>query len=450
MTDYLELARQIVNRAHDTGLEAEAYITRETETTISVSQGQVEQFAQSGSQGLGLRIFDQGRMGYAYTSDLSAASIDTTWNMAVELAGIATADEYRRLPDPQPINAEDLEIWDKDLASVTPEQKIEKILAVEQAALDYDPRVFLTNRCTYQDAIEQVYLANSRGFTGSYGRTIVFSYLFAFARDENGSASALGVNATNFFSDLDAQATGAQAARRAVQILNGKQVDTQVASVVLDPIVAGQILGTIGAALTAEAMQRGRSFLLNKMGQEVGSDKVTLLANGRMKRGLASAPFDGEGVPTSAVRLIDEGIFQNVIYDTYTARKDGVQSTGHAQRGSHRDLPRLGMNNFYIQPGPATREEIIAGVQNGLYVTNIMQTGGIDPITGDCSMGASGVWIRDGQLTDPINGVTIATTLPDLLKNIVEVGSDLTVLPFGGAVGAPTLRVDNVTIGGNG
>jgi PmbA protein len=213
-------------------------------------------------------------------------------------------------------------------------------------------------------------------------------------------------------------------------------------------MVSGQILGYLSMALTAEAMQRGRSFLVGKMGQEVGSDKVSLLDNGRLKRGLASAPFDGEGVPTSATRLIDEGILQNVIYDTYTARQDGVASTGNAQRRSHRSLPRLAPSNFYLQPGNLSPDEIVAGVDRGLYVTRIMQTGGTDPITGDCSMGASGLWIENGQLVRPVSGVTVATTLPDLLRNVVAVGSDLRVVPFFGAIGAPTIRVEGVTIGG--
>ncbi len=196
-------------------------------------------------------------------------------------------------------------------------------------------------------------------------------------------------------------------------------------------------------------MQRGRSFLLGRMGQDVGSDNVSLLDNGRLQGGMGSAPFDGEGVPTGATRLIDEGVFQNVIYDTYTAQREGgKRSTGNAQRGSHRELPTLRPSNFYIQPGQESAEAIIAGVERGLYVTRIMQTGGVNPITGDCSMAASGVWIENGRLTHPVNGVTLATTLNDLLQNISVVGSDLRIVPFFGAIGSPTVRVDNMTIGG--
>jgi PmbA protein len=167
-----------------------------------------------------------------------------------------------------------------------------------------------------------------------------------------------------------------------------------------------------------------------------------------MKRGFSSAPFDGEGVPTAATRLIDEGVFQNVLYDSYTATKEGKPSTGNAQRESHRSVPSLGLSNFYLQPGNKTPDQIISEIDNGILVTNIMQTGGIDPITGECSMGAYGRWIENGKLTKPVSGITLATTLSDLLKNITEVGNDLRLFPFQGAVLAPTIRVNNITVGG--
>jgi PmbA protein len=448
MTDYLELARDIARRAAVRGVEAEAIIMDEQETKVRVDRGTVEQLAQSGSRGLGVRVIDRGRVGYGYTSDFRPGNIDDTWQAAAALARVASADEHRSLPDPQPIPEEDLEIWDPELPRVTVEQKIALAQQVEEAALACDPRVAMTNRCTYQDSIAHVYLANSRGFAGAYSRTTAFAYVIGIGRDEDGQTMAFGVDASNHFHDLDAQAIGQEAGLGAVQLLGGRPVETQIGTVVLDPMVTGSVLAVISQALTAESVQRGRSFLAGRMGQEVGCDKVSLLDNGRLKRGLASAPFDGEGVPTSATRLIDEGILQQAIHDSYTARKEGIASTGNAQRGSHRSLPVLGPSNFYLQPGTQSEAEIIAGVERGLYVTRIMQVGGINPVNGDCSMGASGLWIENGQVGRPISGVTIATTLPDLLQNIVAVGKDLRVVPFAGAIGATALRVDGVTIGG--
>ncbi|MBX3061414.1 MAG: TldD/PmbA family protein [Anaerolineae bacterium] len=450
MVNYLELAQRVSTAAAANGVEAEAIITHDTSTIIAVNKGEVDQLSQSSSRGLGVRVIDGGRTGYAYTSDFSDSSIEQTWRTALDLAKVATADEYRALPQPSSvINNAELDIWDSTLADIPMTEKIDFLKRVEQAALNYDPRVILVDFCTYEDSISNVYLANSRGFAGEYGRTTVASYLAGVARGEDGGmTNAFGMGASNFFRDMNADEIGSEAGQKAVSILGGQPVPTQTASVVLDHFVGAQILSTLAAALSAQAWQRKRSFLMGKMGQTVANDIVTLMDNGQLKGGLASAPFDGEGVPTSATRLIDEGVLQNLIYDSYAARRDGVKSTGNAQRNGHRSLPTLGPSNFYMQPGHISREEIIAGVKKGLYVISVMQTGGIDPITGDCSMGANGLWIEDGKFVGPVGGVTIATTLNDLLNNITQVGNDLRVLPFFGAIGVPTLRVDNVIIGG--
>lgn len=448
MSSYLELAQKVVGQATSDGLEVEVIITESKETQIRVSQGEVEQLSQSGSRGMGVRVIDGGRTGYAYTSDFSDKSIEDTWRSAVELAQVATPDEFRRLPDPQPIPDDDLEIWDANLIHVPTEDKINIARRVEQAALAYDPRVVMTQWCTYQDSIDHVHLANSKGFAGEYGRTTVVSFIFGIARDENGMTNAFGLGVSNFFADLDPEAVGREAGEKSVSILSGQPVETQVGTVILDPVVGAQILTAISQALSAEAWQKKRSFLMGKMGQQVGNDMVTLMDNGRMPRGVASAPFDGEGVPTKATRLVDEGILQNLIYDSYSAAKENRMSTGNAQRNGHRSTPGLAPSNFYMQPGHVSREEIIKGVKKGLYVISVMQTGGIDPVSGDCSMGANGLWIEDGEIVGPVGGVTIATTLDGFLNNISQVGNDLRIVPFFGAIGVPTLRLDNVTIGG--
>lgn len=446
---YLEQAKSIVAQAKNgADYDVEVIITESQETNLRVNQGEVEQLSQSGSRGLGVRVVNGGRTGYAYTSDFSSASIEQTWQTAVQLSRIATPDEHRKIPEPQTIPEEDLGIWDPSLADVSTAEKIEIARAVERAALDYDSRVFHADWCTYADSIDHTYLANSKGFAGEYGRTTAFAYVIAVARGEDEMMQAYGLGASNFFKDLDPKTIGEEAARNATSLLNGKPVPTQTASVVLDPIVGSQIIDALASALTAESWQKGRSFLMGKLNQQVGNDMVTLMDNGRLKGGLASAPFDAEGVPTRATRLIDEGVLQNLIYDSYSASKDGQVSTGNAQRSGHRSTPSLGSSNFYMQPGNKSPQDIIKGVEKGLYVLHVMQTGGIDSVTGDCSMSAYGLWIENGELQGAVSGVTIATTLNDFLNNISEVGNDLRYVPFGDVIGVPTLRIDNVIIGG--
>lgn len=448
MTDYLKLAQSVVEKATSDGLEVEVIITDSKDTNILVSQGEVEQLSQSGSGGMGVRVIDGGKVGYSYTSDLSDESVEKTWRTAIELCQVATADEYRKLPELQTIPDEDLGIWDGNLETISVEKKIDLALKLEQAALEYDEKIVLTNRTTYLDSTNYTYLANSKGFADYYGRTTIACFLVAIARDENGMVNAIDLGASNYFADLDPVAVGEKAAKKALSLLGGEPVPTQKGTVVLDHVVGAQILAVLSQALSASSWQRNRSFLMGKMNQEVGSSMVTLMDNGRLKGGMASAPFDAEGVPTKATRLIDEGVLQNLMYDSYTAAKEGTISTGNATRQGHQGLPSLGASNFYMQAGNKSPEEIIKGVDKGLYVLSVMQTGGVDAVTGECSMSANGLWIENGEIQQSVGGVTIATTLDELLQNISDVGNDLRQMPFFGTIGVPTLRVDNVTIGG--
>lgn len=446
--DYLELARDMMSKASAGGAEAEAIIIESQTTNIEVGRGQVEQLSQAVSKGLGLRVIEGGRVGYAYTSDFGPESLEETGQAAQALAQSADADQFRALPETKPVPEEELEIFDPDFEGVTTEAKVEFLLTVERTALAYDPRVVASVRCVYQDGLARVYLANSRGFSGWYQRSGGGSFIMAVARDEEGQTMGTGFDASVFYRELDPEKIGREAGRKAVEILGGKPVETQEISVVMDPTVGAEFLAFLAQALTAEAMQRGRSFLIDKMGATIGTELVNLVDNGRLRRGLASAPFDGEGVPTTLTRLIKAGVLERVIYDTYTARKDGISSTGNAGRGSHRSLPSLGPTNFYLEPSDTPPEEIMAGVERGLYVTNTMGLAGINPVSGDYSVGASGLWIEHGQLTKPVTAVTVAATMLDMLGRLTAVGNDLRFVPMFGSVGSPTIRIDGMVVAG--
>ncbi|OGO18268.1 MAG: hypothetical protein A2Z14_19740 [Chloroflexi bacterium RBG_16_48_8] len=256
------------------------------------------------------------------------------------------------------------------------------------------------------------------------------------------------MGASTFLADLDAEEIGVEAGRNAIRMLGGKSVPSQEASVVFSPMVASQWITFLSLALKADEMQRGRSFLLGKMGEDVASDIVSLLDNGRLKRGLASAPFDAEGVPSRATKIIEEGVLQGVLHNSYTARKEGVASSGNASRSSHRQPPDLMPTNFYLQPGEMTPEAILSSVERGLYVLNTMTTGGINPVSGDYSVAARGIWIEDGELTGPVNEVTLAAPMDQMLRQVSAVGNDLRFISMYGVFGSPTIRIDGMTIAG--
>lgn len=449
--DYLKFASRIVSKAVERGVEAEAYINVGRNTEINVDRGEVEKFSQAGAKGLGVRVMRDGKTGYAYTSDFSADSIEHTITAAVDLAAVADGDEYHSLPAPQPLPEDDLEVYDQAIADLPVARKVEMARRIEKAALRYDERIVLTNRCTVLSQYGTVALANSKGIAGSYDKSFIGGFLMAMAADASDRSMAFGFGFGSRLSDFKPNEIGADAARKAVGMLGGKPVPTQRATVVYSPFAATSVLGALSRALGADAMQRNRSFLKDRVGQTVGAEMVSVLDNGRLPGGIATRPFDDEGVPTSATRLIDEGVLQTPLHDHYTATRDGAaSSTGNASRQSHATLPALHASNFYFQPGQQTPEEVIAGVEQGLYVESVMNTASINPISGDYSISAKGYWIENGALGYPVNEVTIALPMQELLQNIKAVGNDLTFMPMMGALGSPTIRVDGVMIGGSG
>lgn len=447
--DYMQIAHEVMQAASAGGAAAEAYLAVGSQTEIQVRQGEVEKLSYAGSKGLGLRVIRDGKMGYAHTSDFTPASLTKTVAAALALAEIADPDPNRTLPTPQPIDPEDLSIADPSMLTVTMEEKVAFQKAVEAAAFAYDARVKVANLNSYLDSVNQVFLVNSKGFVGSYQSTFAGGYIMVMAADGDDRATGLGIRMGRSLYALDAEQIGRAAGEQAVNLLGGRPVPTQVATVVYTPFAASGLLEALSHALTAEAMQRNRTFLQDKLGETVASDVVTLLDNGRLPGALATRPFDDEGNPTSATRLIDEGVLQAVLYDEYTARKAGVSSTGNASRQGHNTPPHLAPSNFYLQPGHQSPAEVIAGVEKGLYVVNTMNTHSINPVSGDYSVSAQGFWIEKGKLTHPVNNVTIALPLAQWLKNVQGVGNDLTFLPFGGSIGSPTIRVDGVMIGGS-
>ena len=449
--DYLKFAQDVVSRAVERGVEAEAYINVGQKTEVNVDRGVVEKLSQAGSKGLGVRVIRDGRMGYAYTSDFGANSIEKTIEAAVALAEVADSDEYRSLPAPQPLPDDDLDVYDQAIVDLPIGRKVEMARRIEKAAFRYDERIVLTNRCTLLSQYGSVAIANSKGIAGSYDKSFIGGFVMAMAADENDRSMAFGFDFGSRLADFMPSAIGKDAARKAVGMLGGKPVPTQRAPVVYSPMAATSVLGALSRALGAGAMQRNRSFLEGKIGQTVAADMVSVLDNGRLPGGIATRPFDDEGVPTVATRLIDEGVLQTALHDHYTATRDGTaSSTGNASRRSHASMPTLDASNFYFQPGHETPEEVIGGVEQGLYVESVMNTASINPISGDYSISAKGYWIENGELSHPVNEVTIALSMQELLQNIKAIGSDLTFVPMMGALGSPTIRVDGVMIGGSG
>jgi PmbA protein len=238
-------------------------------------------------------------------------------------------------------------------------------------------------------------------------------------------------------------AVGQEAARRALRRLGARQVPTQKVPVVFDPSTAAALLGHLFSAISGSAIYRGASFLLDQLGQRIAPESVTVYDDGTLMGALGSRPFDGEGLPTRRNTVVEGGVLHSYLLDTYTARKLGMRSTGNAARGVG-DAPSVSPTNFYLVPGTATPEEIIASVPQGLYVTSLIGFG-VNQVTGDYSRGAAGMWIEGGELAYPVEEITIASNLRQMLANIEMIGNDLDMRR---TITAPTLKISEMTVAG--
>jgi PmbA protein len=372
--------------------------------------------------------------------------VDDAVRQALANASLAEPDPYRLLPHPAP-SYPAMDLYDPAIRAAAVEEKIDMARTMESEARAADARVSIIESSSYQDGEAEVTLVNSQGLSLHYGGSYCGMYITLVAGEGEDSQTGFAMKFSLRYADLDPAALGKQAADRAVRMLGAKPGVTQQAPVVLEPYVATGVLGLLAPSLSAEAVQKGRSLLAGKVGQQVASEQINIIDDGTLPGGIASAPFDGEGVPTSRTVLVQNGKLQCFLHNIYTSAKDGVLSTGNGVRGSFIGTPEVGTTNFFIEPGVQTAEQIIADIDSGLYVTEVMGLHTANPISGDFSLGASGLWIENGKLAYPVRGLAIAGNIMEMLGQVDAVGSDL---QFFGGRGAPTIRVSRMSISGAG
>ncbi len=426
--------------------EAEVFAEQGASTRIKVFGQKVEELTAARRRGIGLRVVTGRAVGYGYASELGDEALAGIADRAVDNARVADADEFVGLPEPAA--AEPLDIHDPRLSQATESDKIRLALAVERAALAADPRVKVVEDTVVADGEVEVFLASSRGARGTYRENSCYAFAYALAEQDGRVETGLSFAAGRALEQLDAEAVGQEAAQRACALLGSVKAPSLKGAVVLDPFVAASVLGVLSSALTAEAVQKGRSLFADLVGSEVAAPSVTLVDDGRRADGLASAPFDGEGVPCRRTPLIEAGVLRGFLHNTYTARKAGAASTGNGVRGGYATMPSVGPTNLVLE-GPTTPvADMIAAIEHGVLVTNAVGVhSGANPITGQFSVGINGVLIESGRLASPVREMTLAGDIVSMLKGIAALGDDARWSPSG-SIKTPSVTIEGMTIGG--
>jgi PmbA protein len=439
------IVERIAGRAKS-GEGVEAWAEQITETTVRAYEGEVESLTSASSEGVGIRVVSDGRLGYAYTAEVTEEGITACLEDARANLDVSSPDPGNVLPEAQEIEPLD-GIFDPRLVDTNPERKVAFAIDLDKRTRSLDPHVPKVETAAYGDVLAKVAVASSTGVKGAYTMSQAFGYAVALGYDGTESQTGYGVDAARSMEDLDPERIAREASERAARMLGAKKPPTRTVPVLFDQETSKALIGVLVAGLSAEAVQKQRSLFAGKLGERVGAHGLQLIDDGRLLAGFGATPFDGEGVPTSRHLLIDDGVLSAYMHNTATAAREGTTSTGNASRGSFKATPGISPSNLFFAPGDMDQAALLAHANEGLLVQDVSGVhSGANPVTGDFSVGVSGLWFRGGELAEPVREATVAAHLLDILSGIVAVGSDLR---FGASsIGGTSLLIGSMTVAG--
>ncbi len=441
------IASDLVARAMKAGATAADAVVREGEEFSSVLRlRKIESLKEAASKALGLRVFMGQRSASSYSSDFSAPSLDRLVTRTLAMARATSEDPASGLPEAQWLGKYDgdLKLYSDDVRGISTDDRIAMARRAEEAALTADPRIKNSEGASFDASEGKKAYANSLGFVGSYRASYCSVSAVPIAQNDGGMQRDYWYSVARGAAGLESpESVGRKAAARAVRRLGARKVSTCRVPVVFDSETARSVVGHIFEAVRGDAIYRDASFLAGKLGTRVFGENINVLDDGLMPGGFGSRPFDDEGIPASKTPVIEAGVLKSYLLNCYSGRKLKLATTGNAARGVG-GPPGVGPKNFYLVPGSPTPEEILRSVKNGFYVTELIGFG-VNIVTGDYSRGAAGLWIENGELTFPVEEVTIAGNLPEMLGHVAMIGSDL---EFRSALASPTLLIEGLTVAG--
>jgi PmbA protein len=442
-----EMAIAATRRAMELGATgAECTISEGEEFSVNIRMREVENLKQAGSRGAGIRVLVGNLTGSSRTSDLTAQGIETMVRGALDLARITTPDPHAGLPDPSDLGrfSIDLKLYDDSVAGIETEWKIGQATRAEEVALAADPRITNSEGASFDSYLGSRVFANSLGFTGEYRTSSCGLSVVPVAKQNGSMERDYWSSSARQVSRVESpEEVGRRAAERALRRLNPRKVPTQKVPVIFESRTARNLLGDLFDAVDGGAIYRHASFLAGKLGEKIASETLTIIDDATMPGLFGSSPFDDEGVTSRRTVVIERGVLKSYLLNAYTARKLGLKTTGNASRGLA-GAAGVGPGNFYVEAGSRSELDLIAGVRQGFYVTELIGASA-NTVTGDYSSGAAGLWIENGELAYPVSEITIAGNLKQMLMNVEQIASNL---EFRSSIASPALLIGEMTISG--
>lgn len=447
MSDSLEeLVARVAGWARD-GEQVEVYAARGSDTDVTVYDGDIESLSTATSAGVGIRVIAGSRQGFAYAGSLDADVVAETLAEARDNAGFGTPDEFLGLAVPDGFPAASLDLWREELLSFPTERKIELALELERQVKAADSRIKTVHSADYGDGAVEVAVASSTGIAASFRRSSCYVSVYALAGDETETQTGGGYSVGRAPEELSVAEAADDAVERATRMLGSHKPPSARLPVVFDTRITATLLSILAGTLSGEAVLKGRSLFAGRVGESVAAPMLVLTDDPTDPAAYGAAVFDAEGLACRRNRLISEGVLEGFLYDTYSGRRAGVPSTASAVRAGFKSAPGVGARAVSLEPGGLSQAEILAAVGEGLFVQSISGVhSGVNPVSGDFSVGAEGMLVRDGVATEPVREITIASTIQRMLKDVLHIGNDPEWLP--GSAAGVTLAIGEMSMSG--
>lgn len=435
------LAERLVQFGRKAGAdEIEVTVLEGNEYTVDVRLGEIENLIEAGSRSIGLRLIKDQKTAFASSSDFSEIMLFNLIRNAVRRAELANPDEYAGLPElvEKKIDISALQLFDPDLSRLDSKKKINLAMETERIALE-DKRITNSHGASFETHELRTVLANSKGFSQEFKETVSSISVSLQGGDTDAKVEGYWSSSKRFFNALESpEEIARKAVERTVRQLNPQKIKTQNAPVVFEPRMTSWLLAFLFSCISGEAVYRKTSFLAEELGNKIAGSQISVIDDGLLPGMLGTLPFDSEGVPAQTTPVIEKGVLKNFLCNSYAARKLGLRSTGNA------DGNAISPNNFYMMPGDRSAEDIVSSMDKGLILTRTIGHG-LNPVNGDMSRGAFGLWVEKGEIVYPVSEITISGNLGKILMEIEDLGNDL---EFESPLAGPTLKVGELTIAG--
>lgn len=444
--DLTDIADRVVGLAGD-GEEVEVVVGRSRHTEVRAYDGDVESLSSAETMGVGIRVVQGDRQGFAYAATFDGDVLAETLAEARDNAGFASPDPHIGLAEPDGVAVPDLDLFRPSLLEVPTEEKVARALELEAATRAVDDRITGVDSAEFVDAMGESCVASTTGIRSESASTACYLAVSCLAEADEQTQTGFGFSVGRELDDLVADDARDDAVRRATRLLGATKPSSTRTTIVLDPYVTAMVIGIIGSTLSGESVLKGRSPFADRLGEEIASPVVTLVDDPTNPLAYTARATDGEGLASRRNALITDGVLGTFVHNAYTGRWAGTASTGNAVRGGFKSTPGVGCRALALAPGQLDQPALLRDVDDGVLITSVIgMHSGVNAVSGDFSTGAEGLRITGGEQGAPLREFTIASTLQRMLRDVAAVGADVEWLPMSAA--GVSLVIRDVTISG--